>query len=121
MPRFGFAGLCFALGFCTFAIQQGCAVTGNPTSWIWGVIWFSIAALLILMSIWLWDKTASHHWARKIVLTVAVVGIMMPLSYIPIAKQYRIEHSPQPDPPKVLTAGEIEEIVKRSSHDISPG
>jgi len=92
LPKFGFSGFCLLIGIVTFAIQQGCALTGNAPSWIWGTVWFAIALSLIVLAIWFWDQTASHHWVRKSFLTVCVLVIMGGLSYIPIAKQYRAEH-----------------------------
>lgn len=100
MPKFGFAGFCLLVGLFTFAIQQGCAVTGNAPSWIWGTLWFCLAIVLVLLAIWFWDRTASHHWVRKLVLTLVAIGIIGGLSYIPVAKQYRAEHIQQPSSAK---------------------
>src|SRR5205823_2790371 len=49
--------------------------------------------ILVILAIWFWDRTASHHWVRKTVLTLVAVASMGALSYIPIAKQYRAEHA----------------------------
>ena len=56
MPRFGFSGLCLLVGVVTFAIQQGCSVTGTPPSWQWGAVWFFIATLLVVLAIWFWGS-----------------------------------------------------------------
>lgn len=91
-PKFGFSGLSLLVGLVLFAIQQGCSVTGNAPSWIWGTVWFCLALLLVVLAIWFWDQTASHHWARKFVLTLAALILMGVFSYIPVSKQYRLEH-----------------------------
>jgi hypothetical protein len=121
MPRFGFAGLCLLVAFFIFAIQQGCSVTGNAPSWIWGTVWFLLAIALVLLAIWFWDQTASHHWIRTLLLSLIAIVVIGGFSYIPVAKQYRAEHnqepsSPRPQVPKTQmpTAAEIaEEVVKR--------
>ena len=119
LPRFGFSGLCLVIGMVTFAIQQGCSVTGTAPSWGWGVVWFVLAMLLVVLSIWFWDRTATHNWRRKSILTVVVIGLMAVFSYIPIAKQYRLEHTATALP-KLLTATEIEDIVRRATNGTFP-
>ncbi len=89
---FGFSGLCLLLGIATFAIQQGCSVTGAATSWVWGGVWFLIAIILVVTAIWFWDTAATHHWIRKSIATVLAITVMGVFSYIPTAKQYRAEH-----------------------------
>lgn len=72
-------------------------MTGTAPSWIWATVWFAVAIALIIIAIWSWDKTASHHWIRKSMLTVLAAGLMGYLSYIPVSQQYRKEH-PKPIP-----------------------
>jgi hypothetical protein len=104
LPKFGFSGFCLLVGLVTFAIQQGCSATGTASSWAWGTVWFSVAILLVVLAIWFWDQTASHHWRRKLLLTIVVILLMGMLSYIPITKQYKVEHSTML---QALTAKEI--------------
>lgn len=115
LPKFGFAGLCLLMGLVTFAIQQGCAATGTAPSWMWGTVWFCLAIGLVVLAIWFWDQTASHHWLRKLVIASIVSAIMMFFSYIPIAKQYRAEHAKilPVVAPKVPSAEEIAEAVAK--------
>ena len=107
MPRFGFAGFCLLAGIVTFALQQGCAVTGNPTSWIWGIVWFGIATVLVVGAIWLWDKTAAHHWMRKTVITIVVLTTMSFASGRLIIEQYRREHLPPESSPMITAKNEV--------------
>jgi hypothetical protein len=116
-PKFGFSGFCLLIGLVTFAIQQGCSVTGNAPSWIWGCVWFSLAIVLILLAIWFWDQTASHHWIRKSLFSLGVTMTMGTLSYFPVATQYRAEHAkavPTGQTMRMPTAEEIaDELAKK--------
>jgi hypothetical protein len=76
-----------------FLIQQGCSTTGTSISWVLGTLWFLAALSLIVLAIWSWDRVASHHWIRKSVLTFFAVIVIGGLSYIPIARAYRVEHT----------------------------
>src|SRR5208337_3314059 len=96
LPKIEFAGLCLLAAFFIFSIQQGCQTTGNPPSWIAGTIWFCLAIILTWLAIWFWDRSASRHWARKLMLSALALIMIGGLSYIPVAKQYRTEHRQQP-------------------------
>jgi len=114
VPKFGFAGFCLLIGLITFAIQQGCSVTGNAPSWLWGTVWFCLAIGLVLLAIWFWDQTASHHWIRKLLLSLVAIGVIGGLSYIPVAKQYRAEHIRQASPPQPHQASEAQQQTSSS-------
>lgn len=92
---FGFGGFCLLVAVVAFAIQQGCSVTGNPTSWAWGVVWFGVVIIAAIAGVWLWDKTASRHWIEKTIFSVFILLFVGRFSYDPIVEQYRKEHPPE--------------------------
>ena len=86
------AGFCLLIGLAMFAIQQGCSVSRVTPSWFWGTVWFLAAIVLVVLAIWSWDETVSHHRIRKSLFTLVAIVVMSGFSYAPIAKQYRAEH-----------------------------
>jgi hypothetical protein len=94
-PRFGFGGFCLLVAVIAFGVQQGCSVTGNPTSWAWGLFWFLFVAIAAILGVWLWDHTARRHWIEKGMISVFLLLFVGRFSYDPIVAQYRTEHPPQ--------------------------
>ncbi len=90
--RFGFAGLCFLVALVIFGIQQGCSMVAAQPSWIAGLCWFTTVTILLVMGIWLWDRTAKVHWYLRLIGSFVAMLIVVAFSYGPIKKQYRIEH-----------------------------
>jgi hypothetical protein len=91
-PKFGFGGFSLLIGIVAFAIQQGCSLTGTSPNWRWGATWFFVAIALVVVAIWYWDRTATHHWIGKTLFTILVLGFMGVFSYIPIRKEFSTEH-----------------------------
>jgi len=90
--KFGFAGMCFGVGFICWAIQKGDAALNPSLSWTTGLGWYSAATLLLVAGIWLWNQTANRHWIARTVLTVVALVGMILLCYGPVIQQYRREH-----------------------------
>jgi|ERR1017187_1909949 hypothetical protein len=120
MPKFEFSGFCLLVGLVTFAIQQGCSLTGTAPSWIWGTVCFLLAILLVVLAIWFWDQTASHHWLRKSVLTIIALALMGLFSYMPISKQYRREHNVTPNLLAALLRSETAQRAPQVASVTSP-
>jgi hypothetical protein len=93
--RFGFGGFCLLVSIIAFAVQQGCSVTGNRTSWAWGVFWFLFVAVAAIAGVWIWDHTAKRHWLEKTIISVFLLLFVGRFSYDPIIEQYKREHPPE--------------------------
>src|ERR1700692_4051864 len=89
--RFGFGGFCLLVAVIAFAVQQGCAVTGNPTSWAWGLFWFLVVSVTAIVGVWLWDHTARRYWLEKAIISVSLLLLIGKFSYDPIVTQYKKE------------------------------
>jgi hypothetical protein len=96
--RFGFAGLCFLTSFLLFAAQMFYSVIGSPPSWIGAVVCLSATALLIIIGIWFWDRSAVSHWIVRSISTVVVLALAIGIGFSPIRKQYLAEHKPESKP-----------------------
>jgi hypothetical protein len=70
-------------------------MSGTSPSWIAATIWFAIVAVLALLGIWMWDKTAGLHWLARIMLSLVAVFLITASSYKGIAKEYAAEHVPK--------------------------
>lgn len=61
-----------AVSLLGFVISWAVITVLSP-SWKSGVFWFSLAASLIILCIWFWDKSASQRWYTKLGLSLLVI------------------------------------------------
>ena len=94
--RFGFGGLCLLVSIVIFAVQQAGSDLNPSPSWIAGLAWYFVAATLMIVGIWRWDRSAEQRWAHRTIFTVLVLFAMASLGYGPIQRQYTAEHSKRP-------------------------
>jgi len=90
--KFGGTTLGYLYPLLLFSVQQGCTSIGNPTSWVFATISFSMVGLGTLLAIWFWEGTSKHNWPRKILASFITVASMIWLIYGPITRQYAAEH-----------------------------
>jgi hypothetical protein len=117
MRRFGFGGLCFVVGLICFAIQKGDAALTPSPSWVAVLLWYSLATVLLVAGVWLWNQTANRHLIIRSSLTAIVIVGMIFFGYDPITQERQRERTiqakskpdgsnktePQPEPPKAAT------------------
>jgi len=127
LKRFGFAGFCFGVAFICWAIQKGDAAVNPNLSWSTGLFWYSVATLMCVVGIWLWDRSADRH----ILIRGLATGLVLLLAYWtfhePVMRQYRKEHprvaipgAPTGEPQASIPTPHTEPIPKTDAGRAAP-
>lgn len=90
--RFGFAGFCFLIAVVIFAFQMLYSLIGSPPSWLGAVACLGTIALLLILGIWFWDRSADSYIGIRLTSTVLALLLLFGLGYSPIHREYVSEH-----------------------------